>query len=58
MPFINLPGFSGKIYVPAQESSSLKKHSCCNCFSCQMCSDDRCSICLSNPTGEKPDSEE
>lgn len=57
MPFINLPGLSGKIYVPVQETTSLKKHSCGNCFSCQICSDDRCRICLCNATGEKPDSE-
>jgi hypothetical protein len=57
MPFITLPEIKGKIYVPEQDALFLKKHTCSNCFSCQMCSDDRCSSCLSKTTGEKPDSE-
>jgi hypothetical protein len=57
MPFITLPDIKGKIYVPEQDALSLKKHSCGSCFSCQMCSDDRCSICLPKGAGEKPDSQ-
>lgn len=53
MPFITLPDIKGKIYVPEQDALSLKKHSCGGCFSCQMCSDDRCSICLPKSTGER-----
>jgi len=57
MPFITLPDIKGKFYVLEQDALSLKKNPCGNCFSCQMCSDDRCSICLSKATGEKSDSE-
>jgi hypothetical protein len=57
MPFITLPEIKGKIYVPEPDVLSLKKHSCGNCFSCQMCGDDRCRVCLSKTTGEKTDSE-
>lgn len=57
MPFITLPVIKGRIYVPEEDVLFFKKHSCGSCFSCQMCSDDRCSICLSNATGEKSDSE-
>jgi hypothetical protein len=57
MPFISLPGIKGKIYVPAQDASYIKKHSCVACYACQLCSDDRCGICRSSATGEKLDSE-
>mgnify|MGYP001820977862 CR=1 len=53
MPFITLPDINGKIYVPEQDVLSFKKHSCGSCFSCQMCSDDRCGICLSTETGKR-----
>jgi hypothetical protein len=46
MPFITLPGFEGKLYVPEHDPSVRRKHNCENCFSCQMCSDDRCTLCL------------
>ncbi|HHE74267.1 MAG: hypothetical protein DRH90_09380 [Deltaproteobacteria bacterium] len=58
MPFVTLPDIKGKIYVPEQNALSLKKHSCGNCFSCRMCSDDRCRICLSKATGEQSDSDQ
>ena len=45
MPFITRPGLNGRIYVPEQLSGQ-KKHNCKSCFSCQVCSDDRCSLCL------------
>lgn len=46
MPFIILPNNEGKLYVPEQDSASLRKHYCKHCFSCQVCSDDRCRLCL------------
>ena len=46
MPFIRLPGIKGKVYVPEIDASQPRKHNCSDCFSCQMCGDDRCSICL------------
>ena len=51
MPFVSRSGLNGKIYVPEQLSGQ-KKHNCQNCFSCQVCSDDRCRLCL-GPAGVK-----
>lgn len=45
MPFIKVPGLEGKVYVPVQDLKAPKKHPCADCFSCQMCTDDRCEIC-------------
>ena len=53
MPFIYRPGLNGKVYVPEQLPGQ-KKHNCKACFSCQVCSDDRCNLCLEQ-TGEKED---
>lgn len=57
MPFITLPDIRGKIYVPEKDALPLKKHSCSNCFSCQMCSDDRCGLCLSKEMDETTEPE-
>ena len=60
MPYKDIPGFKGKLYIP-EESKNPKKHDCKDCYSCQMCSDTRCAICLKHKTvtnkkgaGEKP----
>gem|GEM_PF-742508 len=45
MPFVSRPGLNGKIYIPEQLPGQ-KKHNCKSCFLCQVCSDDRCSLCL------------
>jgi len=45
MPFVSRPGLNGKIYIPEQLPGQ-KKHNCKSCFSCQVCSDDRCCLCL------------
>ena len=50
MPFVTRPGLNGKIYIPEQPPGK-KKHNCETCFSCQVCSDDRCNLCLEQ-TGE------
>jgi hypothetical protein len=47
VPFIEVPGLSGKIYVPEPCSAASKKHPCRDCFDCQQCGDDRCSLCRS-----------
>ena len=44
MPFIESKGIPGLIYVPDEMKG--KKHNCKDCFSCQMCSDARCDLCL------------
>jgi len=46
MPFIQIPGFPGKIYVPDEVPAEQKKHPCRDCYSCQFCDDDRCRKCL------------
>jgi len=45
MPFVKIPGFDGNVYCPATGTEAPKKHDCRGCFSCQMCSDDRCLVC-------------
>lgn len=47
MPFVEIPGLTGKVYVPEHRPTELKKHDCRDCFSCQMCGDDRCAACRS-----------
>ncbi|MFC1799133.1 hypothetical protein ACFLZL_04945 [Thermodesulfobacteriota bacterium] len=46
MPFTTVPGLPGKVYVPEMESGTERKHHCKDCFSCQVCSDDRCNLCM------------
>ena len=45
MPFITKEGIKGKIFVP-DEKTIIKKHPCKDCFYCQFCSDEKCSLCL------------
>ena len=53
MAFVSIPGVKGKVYAPEVRAASLKKHPCKDCFSCQLCSDDRCNLCLSQKTCRK-----
>ncbi|MFC1886007.1 hypothetical protein ACFLZM_03000 [Thermodesulfobacteriota bacterium] len=43
MAWIKIKGLEGLVYEPPP--SDLKKHNCKDCFSCQMCSNDRCAVC-------------
>jgi len=45
MPFITIPGLPCKVYVPGRCDRSPRKHECADCFSCQMCADERCRLC-------------
>jgi len=45
MPFVNIPGFEGKIYEPKKRPGRLRKHDCPDCYSCQMCGEERCQVC-------------
>lgn len=47
MPFTTVRGLKGKVYVPELPEEGARKHFCKDCYSCQLCSDDRCSVCLS-----------
>lgn len=56
MAWKKIPGLTGKVYVPGSPSGAPKKHPCADCFSCQLCSDERCSVCR-NCKGECRDRE-
>jgi len=45
MPFVSHPRLPGKVYVPEELQVKPKKHPCKDCFSCQLCGDDRCQVC-------------
>ena len=45
MPFVTIAGVTGRVYVPKKSSCMPCKHPCADCYSCQFCSDDRCSVC-------------
>ncbi len=45
MAFVKIEGVEGKIYDPRSDLKGHKKHPCKDCFSCQMCTDDRCELC-------------
>ncbi len=52
MPFVEMPGLVGKVYVPEISDEIPKKYPCKDCFSCQMCSDDRCRVCRKGKIGK------
>jgi hypothetical protein len=45
VPFETVRGLKGKVYVPEQPAEEARKHTCDDCYACQLCSDDRCSVC-------------
>ncbi len=53
MPFVQVPGLNGKVYTPQTKENEQKKYPCKDCFSCQMCSEDRCNICRSGGKNKK-----
>ncbi len=48
MPFIEMDGVDGLVFVPESEDKIPKKHPCKDCSACRQCSDACCRICLSN----------
>ena len=50
MTFIVIPGVKGKVFKPEECFDFPKKHPCKNCYSCQLCSDDRCTLCRTSQT--------
>ena len=46
MPYMHIRGVTGMVYTPDDVPNQLKKHPCPDCFSCQWCDDERCSVCL------------
>ena len=53
MPFATKPGIIGKIYVPEKSCRTPSKHPCTDCFSCQLCSDERCRVCRGGSSENK-----
>ena len=53
MPFIEVDGIDGLVYVPEEDAHTAKKHPCRDCMVCQHCSDARCRICLNKKAKEK-----
>jgi hypothetical protein len=51
MAFVCIAGVKGKAFAPDARRSSPKKHPCQNCFACQFCGDDRCTICRAPASG-------
>ena len=45
MPFVSHPGLPGKVFVPIFNPEITRKHHCRDCFSCQLCGEDRCQVC-------------
>jgi hypothetical protein len=56
MPFVEIKGLPGKVYVPESVPATAKKNPCPDCFSCQMCSSTRCQICTRRIREEQPGS--
>ena len=53
LTFIVIPGVKGKVFKPEERFDLPKKHPCKNCYSCQLCSDDRCTLCRTLPSCAK-----
>jgi len=51
--FAGMRGVSGRVFVPRRNKAQKKKHACRDCYECQMCSDDRCSVCLKGKSKER-----
>ncbi len=45
MAWQQVPGLNGRVYVPDNPLGVPRKYPCVDCFSCQFCSDERCSVC-------------
>jgi len=47
--FERIAGIPGKCYRP--EGRGRRKHPCRDCFSCQLCSQERCALCRAGCRG-------
>ncbi|MFZ0134628.1 MAG: hypothetical protein WAK95_18980 [Desulfobacterales bacterium] len=45
MSFVCMPGLKGKVFIPTASGHLPQKHPCRTCYSCQLCSDERCALC-------------
>jgi hypothetical protein len=46
MPFIRDSRIKGLVFIPESSLQTLKKHPCPDCYSCQMCSEIKCGLCM------------
>ena len=53
MAFIRMKDVEGLVFVP-EDTGAAKKHPCADCYHCQWCSDNRCTLCLQ---GNRPERE-
>ena len=53
MVFKPAPNIKGRIFIPEEETPTRKKHTCPDCYTCQMCGEERCRVCRSE-TGDRP----
>jgi hypothetical protein len=61
MAYYTIPGFEAKVFAPETNHCEGRKYNCADCFSCQMCSDERCNTCINKVNCRKkmhPDLEE
>jgi hypothetical protein len=55
MGFVRIDGLPGQVFVPGSRPGEVKKHPCPDCHHCQMCGEERCRACRSQPEkGEVP----
>ena len=54
MGFKPAPNIKGRVFVPDETEGVRKKHSCRDCYQCQMCSEDRCQVCRNAHACELP----
>ena len=47
MGFRPAPNIKGLIFIPDEGPPHRKKHTCPDCFECQMCGEERCQVCRS-----------
>ena len=56
MAFIRMKDVEGLVFVP-EDTGAAKKHPCADCFHCQWCSDNRCTLCLQAKPREEDQSD-
>jgi hypothetical protein len=43
--FVKVPGLIGRVYVPEAHPDDAQKYPCRDCYVCQMCGENRCTVC-------------
>lgn len=45
MPYRRITGFVGKVYYREEVLHIERKHECLDCYFCQWCNNDKCTMC-------------